>query len=396
MNDTTRDTLLPQLAATQRPLTQARTLPGAVFRDAGLFHLEQAYLFDGAWHAVARAEDLPGAGAFRRVTVQGEDVLLTRDADSRLHAHYNVCLHRGSRLVDARAGTLEHIRCPYHAWCYALDGRLTHVPRAERPLVEGPAGNASGTPRLARVGVSEWGGYVFVNLRETAEPPPACWPDLPSLNAYRMDTLRRAHREVYEVRANWKLIAQNYSECYHCAVAHPQLVRISQDAPRDDPAAAAAVVVGDTCNGGPMMLREGVQTMSMSGRAALPTVARLDEAERRLVHYYLVYPNLLLSPHPDYVLVHTLTPLAPDRTRVSCDWLVAPAGLACTDAVADVVDFWHATNRQDWVLCERNQAGVASRGYAPGTYHPSEACVHAFDRWYAREMSRVLGGGEAG
>jgi Rieske 2Fe-2S family protein len=374
-----------QLGATRRPREAARTLPAACFAADEILALEREHLFRSAWHAVARSEDLPDAGCWRRVDVLGEDLLITRAADGAIHAHYNVCRHRGSRLVDAHAGQADQIRCPYHAWCYALDGRLTHVPQsAEVPDM-----------RLRPVTVALWGGYVLVNLDGGAQAPPACWPDLPDLSAYGMPSLRRAHREVYEVRANWKLICQNYSECYHCPGTHPQLFRISEAVPGAEATGAAAAVFGDTCNGGPMRLREGVATMSMSGEARLPVFADLPEHERRLVHYFHVYPNLLLSPHPDYVLVHWVTPLAVDRTRVTCEWLTAAEALGDASAVADVVDFWDTTNRQDWSLCERNQAGITSRGYEPGPYHAAEACVHAFDAWYATRLGALLPPGAA-
>jgi Rieske 2Fe-2S family protein len=368
------------LAATRMPLKEATTLPGSCYTDVQVFSLEQAELFASAWHIVARAEDLPKVGSYRRVEVDGESILLLRGEEG-VRAWYNVCLHRGSRLLDAAAGEVKQIRCPYHAWCYDLDGRLTHVPR-QAPSAQ--------TRRLHPVRLAEWGGYLLVNLDPAAPALEQCWRDLPDLSPYRMASLRRAHVERYEVAANWKLICENYSECYHCPGAHPQLSKLS-DYLADH--AHSGVFMGEAYNGGPMRLRDGYSTMSMSGQARLPGSTMLDDEACRLVHYYLVYPNLFVSPHPDYVLMHWLTPLAPDRTRVECEWLVAPEGLRMGEAIADVVEFWHLTNRQDWVLCERNHAGVASRAYQPGHYHESEACVHAFDHWYADWLTRAAGGG---
>ena len=133
--------------------------------------------------------------------------------------------------------------------------------------------------------------------------------------------------------------------------------------------------------------------MSMRGTTPLAPIAGLSDADHRLVHYYLVYPNLMLGLHPQYVLVHRAWPLAPDRTRVVCEWLFPPASLAAPGFdPADMVEFWDLTNRQDWVLCERVQRGAASAGYAPGPYHSSERCVHAFDKWYAEAIAPHLAG----
>ncbi|MEO0420782.1 MAG: aromatic ring-hydroxylating dioxygenase subunit alpha [Pseudomonadota bacterium] len=361
---------------------RAHTLPGACFHHPQILGLERTALFELAWHPVARVEDLAAPGRFRRVELLGQPLLLTRASDGRLHAHYNVCLHRGSRLVDAPEGELEQIRCPYHAWCYSLDGELTHVPRqAEVPL-----------RRLAPVGVTEWQGYVLVNLDADAPALQTQWQDLPDLSAYALPSLRLAHREVYEVRANWKLLCENYSECYHCPGSHPQLARISDYVGGGDKTAPGATHFGASFNGGPMALRDSVGTMSMTGRARLPRIASVPPSDQHLVHYYVIYPNLLLSLHPDYVLLHVLTPTAPDRTRVSCDWLVLPEALRDREAIEDAVQFWDLTNRQDWQLCERNQDGVRARGYAPGPYHASEECVHAFDAWYAGWLRTALAG----
>jgi Rieske 2Fe-2S family protein len=147
---------------------------------------------------------------------------------------------------------------------------------------------------------------------------------------------------------------------------------------------------GDCFNGGPMMLREGIDTMSMSGKRALPTIPGLTFEDCRLVHYYVIYPNLLLSPHPDYVLVHTAWPVSPERTHVVCDWLVTQEALDKSADASDVVEFWDMTNRQDWSLCERAQAGVSSRGFRQGPYQPTEDCVHTFDLWYASQLTQLL------
>jgi Rieske 2Fe-2S family protein len=150
---------------------------------------------------------------------------------------------------------------------------------------------------------------------------------------------------------------------------------------------------GISFNGGPMQLRAEFTTMSMRGTTPLAPIAGLADADLRLVHYYLVYPNLMLGLHPQYVLVHRAWPLAPDRTRVVCEWLFPQSSLSAPEFdPADMVEFWDLTNRQDWVLCERVQRGAASAGYVPGPYHSTERCVHAFDKWYADAIAPHLGG----
>lgn len=367
-------TLVEDLAATCRPLAEARTLPRRVYTDPAIFALEGQHLFGRMWLAVGREEDVPETGSYLTHAIGDEKLLVVRGEDGALRAFFNVCRHRGARLVEEPCGRLRGaIGCPYHAWTYALDGRLARAPRAE------PGFRAEDFP-LIQARLETFAGFVFVNLDPGAVPLAQAFADLPDLGRYRLAELRRAKRVEYTVEANWKVIAENYSECYHCPLVHPQLNRISD-------LTSGYAQVGAAFNGGPMQLRDGFTTMSMSGATTLPALPGLDEADRRLVHYYLVYPNLMLGLHPQYVLTHQAWPLAPDRTRVVCEWLFRPETIAAGGFdPAGIVDFWDLTNRQDWALCERVQRGAASAGYAPGPYHPTERCVHAFDKWYAESI----------
>jgi Rieske 2Fe-2S family protein len=370
-----------ELAATRAPLESARTLPAAFYTSTEVFRLEQSGLFGRMWLCIGREADLPKPGDFFTHEIGGERILVVRGGDATVRAFFNVCRHRGSRIVDAPRGEgLERLRCPYHSWSYALDGRLAHAPRM-------PAGFAKEGFPLVTVRIGRFAGFLFLNLDEQAEPLESHLADLPDLSRYRMGELRCGRRVEYEVAANWKFICENYSECYHCPGVHPQLFRIS-----DHLEPGARVLETGACfNGGAMGLRDGFSTMSMSGRSQLPQIPGLPAEDHRKVFYYLVYPNLLLSPHPDYVLTHTIWPLAPDRSRIVCEWLFTREAVAMQgfDPI-DVVEFWDLTNRQDWGLCERAQAGAASRGYRPGPYQSSEDCVHAFDRWYAERLAPLL------
>jgi Rieske 2Fe-2S family protein len=240
---------------------------------------------------------------------------------------------------------------------------------------------------LVPVRLEVFHGFLFANLDDHAVPLAAQFADLPDLTRFRIGELVRGKRIEYDVHANWKLLCENYSECYHCPGAHPQLHRISEPMPRS----ARKSEVGACFNGGPMQLREGIDTMSMSGRSSLPTIPGLSHEDTRYVHYYVVYPNMFLSPHPDYVLTHTAWPVSPERTHVICEWLFTKEAVNAEDFdPSDVVEFWDVTNRQDWALCERVQASVTSLGFRQGPYQPTEDCVHTFDSWYAGALVRLI------
>jgi Rieske 2Fe-2S family protein len=190
-----------------------------------------------------------------------------------------------------------------------------------------------------------------------------------------MQDLRLGHRIVYDVKANWKLIIQNYNECLHCPNLHPALNKLSHYLSGENEPLRA------TYMGGRMDLRPGVATLSSDGTCPRAFLPGLSPEDRRRVYYYAIFPNMLLSLHPDYVMVHTLWPMAPDRTINVCEWHFQPEEIAREGfSASDVIDFWDMTNRQDWHVCELSQAGIRSRAYTPGPYSNREDLLYAFDR----------------
>ena len=375
------DSLAAAFARTNVPFGQARTLPAAAYTSGEVLRLEQAEIFAKDWLCVGRAADIAASGDYFVKELGTESIVILRGADMQIRAFYNVCRHRGSRLLDAVAGRgLARVLCPYHSWSYHLDGTLQNAPRMD-------SGSCKTDFSLNSVRLEQHEGFLFINLNPLAPALKAHFADLLDLQRFRMPDLVCGKRFEYEVAANWKIICENYSECYHCPNAHPQLNRLSDLIARTE----RTQEMGACFNGGPMKLRDGVATMSMSGKSSVPTIPGLTHDDCRYVHYYVIYPNLLLSPHPDYVLTHTAWPIAPDKTRVICEWLFTHEAVNAKDFdPSDIVDFWDTTNRQDWALCERAQLGAYSRGYRPGPYQDAEDCVHTFDRWYAARLAPHL------
>jgi len=188
-----------------------------------------------------------------------------------------------------------------------------------------------------------------------------------------------ASSHEYNVRANWKVLVENYQECYHCSMIHPELCRVSP------PESGENLDLGGNWVGGWMDLRPGAQTMSLDGHSGSPVIARLDEEQRRTVMYVAVLPNLLISLHPDYVMTHLLTPLAPDLTHVRCSWAFLPEAVARADFDPSyALDFWDITNRQDWAACESVQRGMNAPHFTPGPLAPAEDGVYQFVTFMAR------------
>jgi Rieske 2Fe-2S family protein len=319
----------------------------------------------GSWTCVGRVADvLPDGVTQRAVTIGDVPVVVTRSPDGPL-AFANTCPHRGHELLaEGCTGSSRSMVCPYHAWSFGLDGRLVGAPRMRG--VEGFDPHGVG---LVPVPLAVWQGFVFVNATATGAPFAEHVGELDELLApYDLAALRLGGRHEYTLAANWKVIAENYHECYHCPLIHPELCQVSPPDSGDNFDLPGAWV------GGVMDLRDGADTMSLDGRSLGIPIAG---AAAGRVLYVGLFPNLLVSAHPDYVMTHRMVPLAPDRTWVECSWLFAEAAFERPGFdPAYAVDFWDLTNREDWAACESVQRGLASPHYRPGPLAPGEDAVH--------------------
>ncbi len=364
----------------ERPRTHvsALTLPGRCYADPAWFRRELDAIHFSMWLYAGRAADLPSPGSFVTRAFADAEVLLVRDEEGRLRAFHNVCRHRGTKLCHERAGRVAgRIQCKYHAWTYRLDGRLEKAFHMEE--VEGF--DAADFP-LSKVAVAEWAGLVFVNL---SSAPPPFERHLAGLDAkfapWRLHELVSVERKSYTLKANWKLVIQNYHECLHCPVAHPQLNRLSHYLSGDNEP------MQPTYMGARMLLKPGVPTLSLLDAPRRAPLPGLGDDERRHVYYYALLPNLLLNLHPDYVVTFRMNAAAVDRTEIECEWLMHPDEVKRPGFdPSDAVDFWHTTNLQDWELSDLAQAGVSSRGYRPGPYSNREDLLVAFDRWVLEKL----------
>jgi glycine betaine catabolism A len=348
-------------------------LPAAAYTSPEVLAWELRSLFAGTWTCLGRLADLlPAPGdsgpvTQRAVVVGDVAVLLVRDA-SGVRMFANTCRHRGHELLPI-GGTSQRqsIVCPYHAWTYDLGGSLVNA----RGFRDDPTFDAT-EHGLVELPVTVWEGSVFGHAEHElgSGRVPAFADHLgdlaPLITPYACGTLVLADRHSYEVAANWKVIAENYHECYHCPLIHPELCQVSPPDSGDNYDLPGAWV------GGSMDLREGVATMSITGALSATPLPGVDP---RHVEYLHLLPNLFVSAHPDYVMTHRMLPLGPDRTWIECSWLVAPGPDGSVPDAAGAVAFWDVTNRQDWAACESVQRGLASPHFRPGPFAPREDAV---------------------
>ncbi len=259
-------------------------------------------------------------------------MLLARGTDGTVRAFANTCRHRGHELLGIGEETTRRtVLCPYHAWTYDLDGTLRVAPGFREHTDFRP-----GEHGLVELPLESWHGFLFVNGSGDAPPFAEHVGALDDLVApYRPERLVPLVSHDYDLDCNWKVILENYHECYHCPLIHPELCQVSPPASGDNFELDGAWV------GGTMDLKDHAATMSLDGHSDGVPIPGLDGERLRTVAYLGLFPNLLLSLHPDYVMTHLVEPLAADRSHVICTWYFPPE--ATEQPGFDpgyAVDFW--------------------------------------------------------
>jgi glycine betaine catabolism A len=344
-----------------------RTLQREYYISPRIFELEREQIFYREWFCGGRDAELVRPGDYRVIDVAGESILLVRTSEGRLVAHYNVCRHRGSRLVPAGSeGCFSRtIRCPYHSWTYSLEGELRTA-----PFLDEADGLHKGELRLFPVAVETWGGFFFLQLSPEDRLGYQLADQLGGipgrLSRYPLNQLQSAHRVTYEVRANWKVILENYNECYHCGPVHPELCRL---VPSFRERGGSSL---DWERGIPH--RDGAWTFTVTGTTTRKPFEGLDDDERVRHKGELIYPNLMLSLSADHVAAFLLLPDGADRTIIVNEFLFHPSEMAEAGFdPGDAIEFWETVNLQDWRICESVQQGMRSRMFRSGYYAPMES-----------------------
>jgi len=357
------------------------TLTGPEYTAPEVFQQERERLFAQQWVYAGRSELVREPGDRLVIDAAGESVVVVRDRLGRVHAHHNVCRHRGARLCDETGGGHGGaITCPYHAFSYSLDGALVATPNV------GPEELDRTALSLWPVAVAEWEGFVFVSL---APYPPLLgdWLDTHDgltqrFARFALGELRIGYQTVSEVRANWKILFENYAECLHCPRVHPELVEIIPHY------RTGAVIDAERADEG-VSLREGANSFTFSGRSSLPARRGMSSTEESSYYGAAVIPTMMIDVTGTSVMVTRLVPRAADHTTVSTEYLFR------ADAVADpafdpteVVTFSELVATQDYAVCERVQRGVGSRAFTHGVFTQKDSLAYHFTQRYRAEMAR--------
>ncbi|MGW6443335.1 aromatic ring-hydroxylating oxygenase subunit alpha [Lentzea sp. NPDC055074] len=373
------------MTATELPGSLIPTLPGHTYTDPAIFELEQQNIFEQMWFCAVRSADLPDAGNFRTVQIGRESVLVTRARDGSLRAFLNICRHRGAKLCVEETGTVKrNFQCPYHAWTYGLDGKLVAAP------------NLTSMPDIDRVEyglktvhLREWLGYAWISLADE----PASFEEtvqqdvrerlgnLDAIGNYQVSELDLGRRITYDVKANWKLIIENFMECYHCATIHPELTEVL---PEFADGYAAQYYVGHGA-----VFGEEIKGFTIDGGEGFANLSGVDSEQDRRYYAITVRPQVFINLVPDHVIIHRMYPMAADRTIVECDWLYAKDVVATGKDVSRSVELFHRVNEQDFEACERCQPAMSSRAYRDGgVLVPSEHHIGEFHDWVQKKLTK--------
>jgi choline monooxygenase len=369
----------PEEGAVCENPSQSFTLPARFYTDPAIYESEKSAIFYRSWWCAGHKSQIPNPGSFLTTQIHEQDIVVVRDAQGTVRAFYNVCQHRGHELVKG-CGEPRLFTRPYHAWTYNLDGTL-RTARLTKTLPDFKSCDFA----LKPVRVEEFCGFVFVNLDPAATPLREQTGDLENeIRHYvpRIDDMSFAHRHRYEIKSNWKVVVDNFLECYHCHPAHRDFVDlVDMDSYRN------------IING---------RYVSQVSDAPRTKAAKAYSFEKGDVDFgyagWFLWPNLTIWAYPGEPNISTLImiPAGPDRTLENLDWFT-PGGKVTPQIESAMIYMDQTLQPEDIALCESVQRGLKSKGYNQGRFvidpaHPelSEHGVHHFQRMVTEALSAEL------
>ncbi len=369
------------------------------YTSSDIFDVEIQKIWSQLWLFAGTTASIPNAGDFFTYKISKDNVIIIKGDNGEVYAHHNTCRHRGSLVCLEAKGNTSRFICPYHQWVFDKDGRLIKARLMPTDFCKEEHG-------LHKVACEVVDGFIFISL---ADNPPSI-DDLkkdfkPFLTPFKISEAKVAHTVQYKLRTNWKLIGENFRECYHCGPAHPEycsavvganMLESAQDTldvkkPLWASKGLAVETVDFKDNSHHFAirypLRSGVQSYSLDGKAASIPMGVHSDYDAGVLGM-VVYPNFWMDAVSDYMWTMRLTAVSPSETIIDLSWLVDKNAVEGVDYEIDrLTEFWRITGEQDWKLCENNFAGIESSAYRPGPYSPAEDDVWKYVQWYLRMMN---------
>lgn len=396
------DSELNHLIARQKT---GHALDNAFYGDEDIYRRDIERIYMRVWLYAGHQSEIPMKGDYFLYELAGESVIVVRGDGGAIHAHMNVCRHRGSHVCWEKKGSSKRFTCPYHGWTYALDGSLV----AAAHMREGFDRSGYG---LKPVHVNVYQGMIFINFAENPSSfEPVVKELTPFLEPYRLDRAKVAHKQSYPMRANWKLAVENYKECYHCAPAHQEYSRAHSLAlPEERWQAEMAELIErmPACglNSGQMNhsyttgdefgadrayehypLLRGHVTGSEDGEPLAPLLGDITGYDRG-AHDFKVGPVLYGLAYCDHVVLYNFKPLSVNESDCEITWLVDGEAKEGEDYDRSRLTWlWDVTTKADKAIIEHNQAGVRSRRFEPGPFSTFEGSTQRWVEWYLKAIA---------
>ena len=382
-------------APTRRPVSLAETLLPEAYTSDAFFAIERERVFASSWVAVGCSAQLRQPGDVLVAEVAGRSIFVVRTHDGRLRAFYNVCRHRGTQLLGAGESRVKRfIRCPYHSWAYDHDGTCVGTPMftgSDIPPDQQAAFDMRDVAAFDRadygllpVAVDAWGPLVFVSLEADPEPLADHLGDLPERTAgYRLDEWQIARTATYEIKANYKLIAENFMEYYHLPWVHPGLVKVS-------PMEAHHRWQGTGMYVGFCTSPIAPDTEEGGWQSGLAPIDGLDGGDATSARFVWLFPGVAVNILPNHLFVIHARPVASGLTHETTYLLThqdSPGGEGSEQAVDRLARFWDEVNREDIDIVERVQSGLASTPFPGGRLcYRFEESIHRFQNMIIDRM----------
>jgi len=358
---------------------QSFTLPARFYRDASIYEREKDAIFYRSWHYAGHVSQVAEARSYFTTKIHQQNVFVARGRDDQIRAFYNVCAHRGHELLEG-TGRKNLITCPYHAWAYDFDGKLVNARNSENV-----AGFNKCDFSLKAVRAEVFCGMVMINLDPDAIPFAEQFDGLEAeIRQYMpsVDTLEFAQRDTYDVASNWKVLVDNFLECYHCHTAHKDFVDLVD---MDSYRTITHKRYSAQCAAAP-------RTTSSNAFSFEPGDVDFGYAG------FFVWPNfsIWIYPGEPNLSVLQMNPTEPERTIEYQDWFTPGGKLSAQ--LKEAADYQKdVLQPEDIALCESVQRGLQSRGYNQGRFivdegktELSEHAVHHFQAMVADALGSVL------
>lgn len=368
------------------------------YTDQNIFDVEWEKIWSKLWLFAGSVAQIPNPGDYFLYQLKDDSIIIIRGDEGQVHAHYNTCSHRGSLICLEAQGNASRLTCPYHNWVFDKNGSLIKA----RLM---PSDFDASMHGLKPVHLEVVEGFIFVSLADQPYDFTALRQDFtPFLKPFNVTKAKIAATASYTLRTNWKLVGENFRECYHCGPAHPEYCSAVVGANLYESAAetlAAKIPIWESKGLATATvpfkahthhfavrypLRDGIKSYSTDGHAASSPMGSHEDHDAGVLGM-VAYPNFWMDAVSDYMWTMRLTAIDHKTTIIDLMWLVDYAAIEGLDYETDkLISFWKITGEQDWKLCENNYRGIESSKYRPGSYAPDEADVAKYVEWYLNQM----------